>query len=114
MLKINLDISSVDKTLEEAGVKLDETIPQPPELEAELDVVVEQFSAYIVAVQEWGAWFGPALATLERCRGTYKNRSSLEDMNDQLQVTWVQVLCVAENRKSFYVNSYGLLLIKNP
>lgn len=101
MLKINLDVSSVDKTLEEAGVKLDETIPQPPEFEAELDFVVEQFSAYIVAVQEWGAWFGPALATLGRCRGTYKNRSSLEDMNYQLQVTWVQVLCVAENRKAF-------------
>ena len=86
MLKINLDITSVDKTLAEVGVKLEQIFPQSPEMDVELDFVVEQFSAYVVAVQEWGAWFGPALATLERCRGTYKNRGSLEDMNDQLQV----------------------------
>lgn len=87
MLKINLDVTSADKTLEEAGVKLEDDIAQPPDMDVELEFVVEQFSAYIVAVQEWGAWFGPALATLERCRGTYKNRSSLEDMNDKLQVS---------------------------
>lgn len=87
MLKINLDVTSADKTLEEAGVKLEDDIAQAPDMDGELEFVVEQFSAYIVAVQEWGAWFGPALATLERCRGTYKNRSSLEDMNDKLQVS---------------------------
>lgn len=87
MLKINLDITSVDKTLEEAGVKLEDTFVQVPDLDVDLDLVVEQFSAYIVAVQEWSAWFCPALATLERCRGTYKNRSTLEDMNDKLQVS---------------------------
>ena len=86
MLKIDLDISSVGKTLEEAGVKLEETIAQVPDMDVELDFVVEHFSSYIVAVQEWGAWFCPALATLQWCRGTYKNRSSLEDMNDKLQV----------------------------
>lgn len=87
MLKINLDITSVDKTLEEAGVKLEDTFVQVPDLDVDLDLVVEQFSGYIVAVQEWSAWFCPALATLERCRGTYKNRSTLEDMNDKLQVS---------------------------
>ncbi|KAJ7327786.1 Nesprin-2 [Desmophyllum pertusum] len=86
MLKKNLDITSVEKTLAEAGVKLEEAIAPAPEMDVELEFVVEQFSGYIVAVQEWGAWFGPALATLERCKETYKNRSSLEDMNDQLQV----------------------------
>ena len=86
MLKINLDISSVDKTLEEAGVKLEDTIAQAADMDVELEFVFEQFSAYIVAVQEWNAWFCPALATLERCRGTYKNRSSLEEMNEKLQV----------------------------
>lgn len=91
MIKINLDVTSVDKTLEEAGVKLEETIPHAPDMGVELEFVVEQFSAYIVAVQEWGAWFCPALATLEKCRGTYKNRSSLEDMNDQLQVSYFTI-----------------------
>ena len=88
MIKINLDVTSVDKTLEDAGVKLEETIPHAPDMDVELEFVVEQFSAYIVAVQEWGAWFCPALATLEKCRGPYKNKSSLEDMNDELQVSY--------------------------
>ena len=91
MIKINLDVTSVDKTLEDAGVKLEETIPHAPDMDVELEFVVEQFSAYIVAVQEWGAWFCPALATLEKCRGTYKNKSSLEDMNDELQVSYFTI-----------------------
>ena len=93
MLKINLDTSSVDHTLEGAGVRLEEAIAQAPDLDVELDYVVEQFSSYIVAVQEWGAWFCPALATLEWCRGTYQNRSCLEDMNNKLQVGVVKLFC---------------------
>lgn len=86
MFKKNLDMASVEKTLEEAGVKLEEVIPPAPDMNIEIEFVVEQFSGYIIAVQEWGAWFGPALATLERCREPYKNRSSLEEMNNKLQV----------------------------
>ena len=87
MLKKNLDVASVDKTLAEVGVKLEEAIPPAPDMDVEIDFVVEQFTGYIVAVQEWGAWFGPALATLENCKEPYKNRRSLEDMNDKLQVS---------------------------
>lgn len=87
MLKKNLDVASVDQTLAAAGVKLDEAIPPAPDMDVEIEFVVEQFSGYIIAVQEWGVWFGPALATLERCKEPYKNRSSLEDMNDKLQVS---------------------------
>jgi len=87
MLKKNLDVASVEKTLEEAGVKLEEVNPQAQDMDIEIEFVVEQFSGYIIAVQEWGAWFGPALATLERCREPYKNRSSLEEMNNELQVS---------------------------
>lgn len=86
MFKKNLDVASVEKTLEEAGVKLEEVIPPAPDMNIEIEFVVEQFSGYIIAVQEWSAWFGPALATLERCREPYKNRSSLEEMNNKLQV----------------------------
>lgn len=86
MLKKNLDVASVDKTLAEAGVKLEQAILPAPEMDVEIDDVVEQFTGYIVAVQEWGAWFGPAKATLENCTEPYKNRESLEDLNDQLQV----------------------------
>lgn len=86
MFKKNLDVASVEKTLEEAGVKLEEIIPPAPDMNIEIEFVVEHFSGYIIAVQEWGAWFGPALATLERCREPYKNRSSLEEMNNKLQV----------------------------
>lgn len=93
MLKINLDTSSVDKTLEGAEVRLEEAIAQTPDVDVELDYVVEQFSSYIVAVQEWGAWFCPALATIEWCRGTYQNRSCLEDMNDKLQVGVIKLFC---------------------
>ena len=91
MLKKNLDVSTVEKTLEEVGVKLEEAIPTAPEMDVEIEFVVEQFSGYIIAVQEWGAWFGPALATLERCKETYKNRNSLEEMNDKLQVTLIEL-----------------------
>ena len=87
MLKKNLDVASVEKTLEEAGVKLEEVSPQAQDMDIEIEFVVEQFSGYIIAVQEWGAWFGPALSTLERCREPYKNRSSLEEMNNELQVS---------------------------
>lgn len=93
MHKINMDTSSVDHNLEGAGVRLEEAIAQAPDLDVELDYVVEQFSSYIVAVQEWGAWFCPALATLEWCRGTYQNRSCLEDMNNKLQVGVVKLFC---------------------
>ena len=92
MLKKNLDVATVEKTLAEAGVKLDEAIPSALEMDVEIEFVVEQFSGYIIAVQEWGAWFGPALATLERCKETYKNRSSLEEMNDNLQVSLIKML----------------------
>ena len=91
MLKKNLDVTSVDETLAEAGVKLEEVIPQAPDMNIEIEFVVEQFSGYIIAVQEWGVWFGPALATLERCREPYKNRSSLEEMNNELQVSSIRM-----------------------
>lgn len=93
MLKINLDTTSVDKTLEGAEVRLEEAIAQTPDVDVELDYVVEQFSSYIVAVQEWGAWFCPALATIEWCRGAYQNRSCVEDMNDKLQVGFIKLFC---------------------
>ena len=91
MLKKNLDVATVEKTLAEAGVNLEEAIPPAPDMDVEIEFVVEQFSGYIIAVQEWGAWFGPALATLERCKEMYKNRSTLEDMNDKLQVSLKQM-----------------------
>ena len=101
MLKKNLDVATVEKTLAEAGVNLEEAIPPAPDMDVEIEFVVEQFSGYIIAVQEWGAWFGPALATLERCKETYKNRSTLEDMNDKLQVSLKQmyVLILGEEEK---------------
>lgn len=91
MLKKNLDVTSVDVTLAEAGVKLEEVISPAPDMSIEIEFVVEQFSGYIIAVQEWGAWFGPALATLKRCREPYKNWSSLEEMNSELQVSSIRM-----------------------
>lgn len=87
MLKKNLDVASVEKTLQATGVNLEEVSPQAQDMNIEIEFVVEQFSGYIIAVQEWGAWFGPALATLERCREPYKNRRTLEEMNNELQVS---------------------------
>ena len=92
MLKKNLDVTSVDVTLAEAGVKLEEVISPAPDMSIEIEFVVEQFSGYIITVQEWGAWFGPALATLKRCREPYKNRSSLEEMNSELQVSSIRMV----------------------
>lgn len=114
MLKINLDTSSVDQTLEGAGVRLEEAIAQAPDLDVELDYVVEQFSSYIVAVQEWGAWFCPALATLEWCRGTYQNRSCLEDMNNKLQVGVVELFCECSQSLLQSGSSWRELLIHFP
>ena len=86
MIKKKMDVAPVDKAVADAEAKLEESIAQAPDTKVELEYVIEQFSEYAITVQEWRAWFCPALATLEACKGTFKNKKSLEDMNEKLQV----------------------------
>ena len=77
--------------LAEAESKLAECLTQISDTRSDLECVLDQFSEYNTAVQEWHAWFFPAKATLEACKDLNESKISLEGKSEELQVSCISV-----------------------
>ena len=96
--------TATQTALTESESKLEDCFLQAHDTQSELECVIDQFSEYNTAVQEWHAWFYPANATLEACKDLDESKVSLEGMSEELQVCWTFCLL------SYFVESMNASL----